>query len=65
MDPQKIEWVGEQLSVLVKQLLGAKSVLPDPFTMVQQLSDFGVPVAVQAPPPEDTVDFSALSGLTV
>lgn len=42
MDPQKIEWVGEQLIVLVKQLLGAKAVLPDPFPMEQQLSDLGV-----------------------
>ena len=42
MDPQKIEWVGGQLIVLVKQLLGAKAVLPDPFPMDQQLSDLGV-----------------------
>ena len=42
MDPQKIEWVGEQLIVLVRQLLGAKAVLPDPFPMEQQLSDLGV-----------------------
>jgi acyl carrier protein len=42
VDPQKIEWVGEQLIVLVKQLLGAKAVLPDPFPMEQQLSDLGV-----------------------
>lgn len=42
MDPQKIEWVGEQLIVLVKQLLGAKAVLPDPFPMERQLSDLGV-----------------------
>ena len=42
MDPQKIESVGEQLIVLVKQLLGAKAVLPQPFPMEQQLSDLGV-----------------------
>jgi acyl carrier protein len=42
VDPQKIECVGEQLIVLVKQLLGAKAVLPDPFPMDQQLSDLGV-----------------------
>jgi acyl carrier protein len=42
VDPQKIEWVGEQLIVLVRQLLGAKAVLPDPFPMEQQLSDLGV-----------------------
>ena len=42
MDPQKIESVGEQLIVLVKQLLGAKAVLPDPFPTDRQLSDLGV-----------------------
>lgn len=42
MDPQKIEWVGEQLIVLVKQLLGAKALLPDPFPVDRQLSDLGV-----------------------
>ena len=42
MDPRKIEWVGEQLIVLVKQLLGANAVLPDPFPADRQLSDLGV-----------------------
>jgi hypothetical protein len=33
--------------------------------MTMQLTDFGVPVDVQAPPAEDTVDFSALGGLSI
>ena len=42
MDPQKVEGVGQQLLVLVRQLLGANAVLPQPFPMEQQLSELGV-----------------------
>ena len=42
MDPKALEGVGEQLVVLVKGLLGASAVLPQPFPMDQQLSDLGV-----------------------
>ena len=33
--------------------------------MTMELTDFGVPVDVQAPPAEDTVDFSALGSLNI
>ena len=42
MDPQQIEAVGPQLVGLVRQLLGANAVLPQPFPMDQQLSELGV-----------------------
>ena len=42
MDPKALEGVGEQLVGLVKGLLGASAVLPQPFPMGQQLSDLGV-----------------------
>ena len=42
MDSQKIEGVGQQLVVLVRQLLGPNAVLPQPFPVDQQLSDLGV-----------------------
>ena len=42
MDPKTLEGVGEQLVGLVKQTLGAKATLPQPFPMDQQLSDLGV-----------------------
>jgi acyl carrier protein len=42
VDPKTIEGVGEQLIVLVKQLLGAHAVHPDPFPVEQQLSDLGI-----------------------
>ena len=42
MDPKTLEGVGEQLVALVKQTVGAKAVLPQPFPMDQQLSDLGV-----------------------
>ena len=37
-----MEGVGEQLIMLVKQTLGAKATLPDPFPTETQLSDLGV-----------------------
>ena len=42
MDPKTIDGVREQLVVLVKQLLGANAVLPNPFPVDQQLSDLGI-----------------------
>lgn len=42
MDPKTLEGVGEQLVALVKQTLGANSVLPHPFPSDQKLSDLGV-----------------------
>jgi acyl carrier protein len=42
VDPKTIEGVGEQLIVLVKQLLGTQAVLPNPFPVEQQLSDLGI-----------------------
>jgi acyl carrier protein len=42
VDPKTIEGVGEQLIVLVKQLLGARAVLPSPFPAERQLSDLGI-----------------------
>jgi acyl carrier protein len=42
VDPKTLEGVGEQLKALVKHLLGAKAVIPDPFPVDQQLSDLGV-----------------------
>ena len=42
MDPKTIKGVEEQLIVLVKQLLGANAVLPNPFPVEQQLSDLGI-----------------------
>ena len=42
MDPKVREEVGEQLVALVKQTLGAKAVLPNPFPVERQLSDLGV-----------------------
>ena len=42
MDPKTLEGVGEQLVALVKQTLGAKAALPQPFPMDQQLSDLGI-----------------------
>jgi acyl carrier protein len=42
VDPQAIESVENQLVVLVKQLLGANAVLPQPFPVEQQLSDLGI-----------------------
>jgi acyl carrier protein len=42
VDPKTIKGVGEQLIVLVKQLLGTQAVLPNPFPAEQQLSDLGI-----------------------
>jgi acyl carrier protein len=42
VDPKTLEGVGEQLVGLVKQTLGAKATLPQPFPMDQQLSELGV-----------------------
>ena len=42
MHPQAIESVENQLVVLVKQLLGANAVLPQPFPAERQLSDLGI-----------------------
>ena len=42
MDARTIEGVSEQLIALVKHLLGAPAVLPDPFPVEQQLSDLGI-----------------------
>src|SRR5580692_7802778 len=42
VDPKTIEGVGKQLIMLVKQTLGAKATLPDPFPVETQLSDLGV-----------------------
>jgi acyl carrier protein len=42
VDPKTIEGVGQQLIMLVKQTLGAKATLPDPFPVETQLSDLGV-----------------------
>ena len=42
MDPKTLEGVGGQLIALVKHLLGAHAVIPDPFPVDQQLSDLGV-----------------------
>jgi acyl carrier protein len=42
VDSKTIEGVGEQLILLVKQLLGAGAVLPSPFPAEQQLSDLGI-----------------------
>jgi acyl carrier protein len=42
VDPKTIKGVGEQLIVLVKQLLGTQAVLPNPFPVEQQLSDLGI-----------------------
>jgi len=42
VDPKVREEVGEQLVALVKQTLGAKAVLPNPFPVERQLSDLGV-----------------------
>ena len=42
MDPKTLEGVGEQLIALVKQTLGANSVLPHPFPADQKLSDLGI-----------------------
>jgi len=42
VDPKTIDGVREQLVVLVKQLLGANAVLPNPFPVDQQLSDLGI-----------------------
>lgn len=42
MDPKTLEGVGGQLIALVKQVLGANAVVPDPFPVEQQLSDLGV-----------------------
>jgi acyl carrier protein len=42
VDPKTIEGVGKQLIMLVKQTLGAKGTLPDPFPVETQLSDLGV-----------------------
>ncbi len=42
MDPKRLEGVGRQLIGLVKQVLGANAVVPDPFPVERQLSDLGV-----------------------
>ena len=42
VDPKTLEGVGGQLIALVKHLLGAHAVIPDPFPVDQQLSDLGV-----------------------
>jgi acyl carrier protein len=42
VDPKRLDGVGEQLVALVKQTLGAKTVLPHPFPVDRQLSDLGV-----------------------
>jgi acyl carrier protein len=42
VDLQTNESVGDRLVVLVKQLLGAGSAVPDPFPTEQQLSDLGI-----------------------
>lgn len=42
MEPQKQEGVSERLIALVKAVLGAGSVVPDPFPLDAQLSDLGV-----------------------
>jgi acyl carrier protein len=42
VDPKTLEGVGAQLIALVKQVLGANTVAPDPFPVEQQLSDLGV-----------------------
>jgi acyl carrier protein len=42
LDAKTIEGVSEQLVALVKQTLGAKAVVPEPFPMEQQLSELGV-----------------------
>jgi acyl carrier protein len=42
VDPKMLEGVGERLVTLVKQVLGANAVVPDPFPYEQQLSDLGV-----------------------
>jgi len=42
VDARTIEGVSEQLIALVKHLLGAHAVLPDPFPVEQQLSDLGI-----------------------
>jgi acyl carrier protein len=42
LDQKAVEGVGEQLVGLVKQTLGAKAAVPEPFPMEQQLSELGV-----------------------
>src|SRR5277367_2010091 len=42
VDPKTLEGAGAQLITLVKQVLGANAVVPDPFPLEQQLSDLGV-----------------------
>jgi acyl carrier protein len=42
VDQKTIDGVAEQLIGLVKHLLGASAVLPDPFPVDQQLSDLGI-----------------------
>ena len=42
MDPQVKEAVSERLISLVKAVLGAGGVVPNPFPMAAQLSDLGV-----------------------
>jgi acyl carrier protein len=42
VDSKTIDGVGEQLIVLVKQLLGSHAALPDPFPVERQLSDLGI-----------------------
>jgi acyl carrier protein len=42
VDPKRLEGVGRQLIGLVKQVLGANAVVPDPFPVERQLSDLGV-----------------------
>ena len=42
VDPKTIEGVGKQLITLVKQTLGVKATVPDPFPVETQLSDLGV-----------------------
>jgi hypothetical protein len=42
LDAQKIEGVGEQLVVLVRQAIGGAAALPHPFPVDQQLSELGV-----------------------
>lgn len=42
MDPQVNEGVGERLISLVRAVLGAGAVMPNPFPLDAQLSDLGI-----------------------
>ena len=42
MDSKAVEGVGARLVALVKQTLGARAAVPDPFPFALQLSDLGI-----------------------